>query len=246
MSSIRDLLLYETWITLSKLAKISLAQAIETQLNGEFTFVELRTPEIEGSTGIATFVHAKSALEMQLIPGGSFCMGCSEAERGQISKIDPSLKIDDYLVTPAVHKTLDPFFLARFPFTNNLVTGRISLDPDVFRIGLSEDSKSNTTVWLTRTEAEQMCQLFDLDLPSEAQWEYACRGGTDSLFFFGEYIPTESALDDILTTDFDDPVRNKRGENQFGLVGLFSGEWCADSFFCDRTDERGDRPTDKG
>jgi formylglycine-generating enzyme required for sulfatase activity len=77
-------------------------------------------------------------------------------------------------------------------------------------------------------------------LPSEAEWEYACRAGTTAPFYFGETITGKLANYDATYTYADEPKGENRGEtttpvgqfppNAFGLYDMHGNvwEWCAD------------------
>jgi formylglycine-generating enzyme required for sulfatase activity len=76
-------------------------------------------------------------------------------------------------------------------------------------------------------------------LPSEAEWEYACRAGTTTPFHFGETITRELANYDASRTYADEPKGEYRGQttpvgqfppNAFGLYDMHGNvwEWCLD------------------
>ena len=76
-------------------------------------------------------------------------------------------------------------------------------------------------------------------LPSESQWEYACRAGTTTPFYFGETITSELANYHGYSTYADEPKGEYRKEttdvgifppNAFGLYDMHGNvwEWCAD------------------
>ena len=74
-----------------------------------------------------------------------------------------------------------------------------------------------------RIEGEQITPIDDADgyrLPTEAQWEFACRAGTNTLWYFGNDVGVDSK-------DF---LKRCAAANPFGLVGLYgqSNEWCWD------------------
>jgi formylglycine-generating enzyme required for sulfatase activity len=77
-------------------------------------------------------------------------------------------------------------------------------------------------------------------LPSEAEWEYACRAGTTTPFYFGNTLTTEVANYDGNSTYADGPKGEYREEttpvdhfgiaNAFGLCDMHGNvwEWCQD------------------
>ena len=75
-------------------------------------------------------------------------------------------------------------------------------------------------------------------LPSEAQWEYACRAGSDTEYWNGD---GEAALDEVgwygeNSENKTQPVRSeKKPPNQFGLHDMHGNlwEWCRDAWDSD-------------
>ncbi|MFM6628754.1 MAG: formylglycine-generating enzyme family protein, partial [Microcystis panniformis] len=78
-------------------------------------------------------------------------------------------------------------------------------------------------------------------LPSEAEWEYACRAGTTTPFYFGETITGELANYNASNTYADEPNGEYQNEttpvgqfppNAFGLYDMHGNvrEWCADTW----------------
>jgi formylglycine-generating enzyme required for sulfatase activity len=67
-------------------------------------------------------------------------------------------------------------------------------------------------------------------LPKEAQWEYACRAGTQTLFVWGNDLVPKEELTKWLCLDFKEGYEARCRCNGYGLYGLFTGEWCQEEY----------------
>jgi formylglycine-generating enzyme required for sulfatase activity len=96
-------------------------------------------------------------------------------------------------------------------------------------------------------EATEFCKRLSREtkreyrLPSEAEWEYACRAGTKTPFHFGETITADLANYRGTKTYADEPTGEYRQQttpvgqfppNAFGLYDMHGNvwEWCADTW----------------
>ncbi|MCL2925139.1 MAG: formylglycine-generating enzyme family protein [Trichodesmium sp. MAG_R04] len=129
-------------------------------------------------------------LEMIYIPGGSFIMGSpqNEAFEGDRKALQHEV-------------TLPPFYMSKYPITQDQYQAITSSNPSHFRgrnrpveFEISTSFPFNKVI---RDDATKFCQKLSgktgkkYSLPSESQWEYACRAGTTTPFYFGETITSE-------------------------------------------------------
>ena len=177
------------------------------------------------------------SVDMIYIPGGTFLMGSPETEAES-----------NYWEKPQHQVTIQPFFMGKYTVTQaqwkavaKLPKIERGLDPD--RSYFKGDNRPVEEVsWL---DAVEFCARLsektgrNYRLPSEAEWEYACRAGTTTPFHFGEIITTDLANYDGNYTYLDAPKGKYRGEttdvgsfppNAFGLYDMHGNvdEWCAD------------------
>ena len=167
-------------------------------------------------------------LEMVYIPGGSFLMGSPENEAGRYSSESPQHII-----------TLRPFFMSKYPITQDQYQAIMGNNPSYFKGG---NRPVETVHW---GDAIQFCRQLSKRtgkgymLPSESQWEYACRAGTTTPFYFGETITSKLVNYDGDYTYGKAPKGQYRGEttdvgnfppNSFGLYDMHGNvwEWCQD------------------
>ncbi len=137
-------------------------------------------------------------LEMVHIPGGTFLMGSPESDESPISSESPQHQV-----------TVPSFFMGKYPVTQKqwrlvaaLPKVKIDLesDPSRFKGDGSTSLTNNLPVErVSWNHTQEFCARLSRKtnqtyrLPSEAEWEYACRGGTTTPFYFGETISTELA-----------------------------------------------------
>jgi len=185
-------------------------------------------------------------LEMVAIPGGTFLMGSSPNEEYSFD--------DEY---PQHQVTVPPFFMGKYPITQaqwKEVASRtdlkvkqdLDLKPAHFKDHPDSDSRPVEQVnWYDAVEfcarLSKLKEGREYRLPSEAEWEYACRAGTTTPFYFGETITGELANYRSSETYADEPNGEYRNEttpvgqfppNAFGLYDMHGNvwEWCADTW----------------
>lgn len=185
-------------------------------------------------------------LRMMLIPSGVFLMGAPEAELER-SKFD----------IPQHSVTVSRFFMGKYPVTQAqwravVAMPQVTCSLEAMPSKIRGDMHPVTQVsWY---EAVEFCARLTVHsnrqyrLPTEAEWEYACRAVTTTPFHFGNTITTELANYRGTTNDKFDwagsyndgpkgeyrkattPVDKFGSPNAYGLCDLHGNvyEWCQD------------------
>jgi formylglycine-generating enzyme required for sulfatase activity len=181
-------------------------------------------------------------LEMIAIPGGTFLMGSPKQVTYQYLRVECEQHQHEH---PQHEVTLAPFLMGRYPVTQAqwravaslpLVERELDPAPSHFK---GDSRPVEQVMWY---EAVEFCDRLSQHtgkpyrLPSEAEWEYACRAGTTTPFHFGETISTE-------IVNYNDHFHLSKGgfrykttdvgsfpPNAFGLYDMHGNvwEWCLD------------------
>ncbi|MEM7555138.1 MAG: bifunctional serine/threonine-protein kinase/formylglycine-generating enzyme family protein [Cyanobacteria bacterium P01_A01_bin.84] len=169
-------------------------------------------------------------LEMIEIPGGDFIMGSPMEEKKRNSSEAPQHQVK-----------ISKFFIGKYPVTQAQYATIMGKNYSKFISNGLKKPVENVT-W---NEAVEFCHILTQRtgrkyyLPSEAQWEYACRGGTNTAFSYGKTITT-----DLVNFDGDFSYRlapkgvfRKKTTpvgsflpNNFGIFDMHGNvwEWCQD------------------
>jgi formylglycine-generating enzyme required for sulfatase activity len=211
---------------------------------------------------LKTNITEEITLDMVSIPDGTFTMGSPKNEKDSFNNERPQHNVK-----------VPPFFMGKYPITQGqwkVIATRTDLkvkidleeDPSYFKKPY-QDQDREIDRWLRPVErvnwyeAVEFCQRLskltgrDYRLPSEAQWEYACRAMTEPLdlakgesyppFYFGETLTDKLANYNASSTYASEPKGENGKEtipvgqfppNAFGLYDLHGNvwEWCMDDW----------------
>lgn len=166
-------------------------------------------------------------LDMVQIPEGKFLMGSPKDEGYDNEK-------------PQHEVTIPPFYIGKYPITQAQWQVIMGNNPSQFK---GDNLPVESILW---EDAVEFCWRLsqktgkEYSLPSEAQWEYACRAGTITPFAFGDSITPEVVNYDGnypyaqtpkgLYRGTTIPVGSLKIANRFGLYDMHGNiwEWCQD------------------
>jgi formylglycine-generating enzyme required for sulfatase activity len=177
-------------------------------------------------------------LEMVAIPSGKFMMGSPESEHDRFPDESPEHEV-----------TVPPFFMGKYPVTQaqwqaiaNTPTIERKLELNPSRFTKDNNLPVENVSW---EQAVEFCARLsretgrDYRLPTEAEWEYACRAGTKTPFHFGQTITGKLVNYDSGITYAQERKVKREGKttsvgtyppNAFGLYDMHGNvwEWCED------------------
>jgi formylglycine-generating enzyme required for sulfatase activity/class 3 adenylate cyclase len=179
-----------------------------------------RPKESSSPTPVIAPIEAQLMPEMVSIPGGTFAMGSDD---------DPSEK-------PIHRVTIKPFAISKFPITvrewNACVAAKSCTyvptgKDDAPVANLSWADAQQFVEWLSKTTQRSF------RLPSEAEWEYAARGGTRTKFWWGDQLQANMANCKGCDQPYDASQPLKVGSfkpNPFGLYDMGGNihQWMTD------------------
>jgi formylglycine-generating enzyme required for sulfatase activity len=193
-------------------------------------------------------------MELVLVPAGEFTMGSPDSEEGREIDEGPQRRVQ--IAKPfymGKHEVTHGQF-ARFVSESGYVTElekrkkcpnvtETDYEPVTWRggTGLVRDD-THPVVEISRYDAAAFCEWLSLRtgrsvrLPTEAEWEYACRAGSTTRFCFGDsddglgeyawYVGNEGGMEYLIR-----PVGQKR-PSAWDLYDMHGNvaEWCSDTY----------------
>lgn len=208
--------------------------------NFTYPVVDITGKEVEKGKGQAKYYEQKlqqyTKIEMVYIPGGAFKMGSPKNELGR----EKDEKQHEVRVTP--------FYIGKYEITR--LQWQIVARMEKVEIDLDEDPSflkhkeldDYPVTQVTWQECMEFCKRLSrysqktYRLPTEAEWEYACRAGTTTPFAFGESLTTSLASYDgnipygrVEQKGINEiALKMKYLPNQYGLYQMHGNvwEWC--------------------
>ncbi len=180
-------------------------------------------------------------LTLILIPPGEFLMGSSEEERarflGQAKAARDSWASENIPTEGSQHrvKITEPFYLGKYEVTQSQWAAVMGNNPSKNKDPVNpveQVSWEDTQPLLAKLNQGHVREAMKFVLPTEAQWEYACRAGTTTFWHWGD---SEDALAEFANSSGIPRAVGQLRPNPWGLHDMVGNvwEWCADWYGTD-------------
>ena len=159
-------------------------------------------------------------MQFKLIPAGEFMMGSPDNDRDKQGNEAPQHRV----------RITRPFYLGIHEVTQEQYETVMGKNPSHFK-GPSRPMEN--VYWEDATEfcrkLSEMDEEYDYRLPTEAEWEYACRAGTTTRYCCGDVLDPGYAWASNNSRHQTHPVGEKE-PNDWGLFDMHGNvyEWCQD------------------
>ena len=188
-----------------------------------------------GSGFAKEVIHLKSRIRLLFVPAGKLTMGPHMGDPYGGRQLNVTIA--------------KPFYIGKFEVTNAEFRRFVSAtgydgkaDSDSYYHDFLNHFRGESimpkgdnfpVVWVNWKHAKAYCRWAGLRLPSEAKWEYACRSGTSTAFYFGD-DPSEFVKYGWYTVNSEARTHEvgKKLANNWGFYDMHGNvwEWCEDDY----------------
>lgn len=177
-----------------------------------------------GKTSISSIINS-IGMEFVLIPAGKFAMGSPSSESGRYADEKPQHDV-------AIPR---PFYMGKYEVTQGQWRQVMGNNPSNFKncgndCPMENISWSDAQEFIRRLNEKENTDRYGL--PTEEEWEYACRAGSLTAYSFGD---NAGSLDEYAWYSSNSGNRThqvgQKGPNSWGLYDMQGNvwEWCSDS-----------------
>jgi formylglycine-generating enzyme required for sulfatase activity len=160
-------------------------------------------------------LNPKDGLKYVWIPAGTFMMGCSPGDNKCVGDEKPTHRVT---ITRGFWIGQTPVTVGAYKQFVRAAGQEMPHVPDFNKDWLNDNMPIVNVTWY---DANAYCRWMGGRLPTEAEWEYAARGGTAGAYY--------GALDEIAwyKSNSGNPVRDvaKKRPNNFGLYDMLGNVW---------------------
>ena len=166
----------------------------------------------QNSQGYPEYRHRETGIVMVRLLGGRFFMGARDGE----GKFEDGSEVE----LPRHEVSVGPFLIGTHELSRETWTSFMGASD------VSEETVTGSAVEVSWDDCQRFCEQTGLSVPTEAEWEYACRGGTEDAYAFGGLSRWDkSAGGQAVMLDATE-------SNAYGLFNMHGNamEWCEDFF----------------